>query len=123
MHGAKNYPATRQRSTLDIELVDGTGDDAYLEVLQEHLPRALREARADLVFYLAGVDVAAGDRYGRLALSDAGVRARERYVLDTVSRTGLPLVITLAGGYAPSPQRTVELHAIVFEEALRAVAR
>jgi acetoin utilization deacetylase AcuC-like enzyme len=117
MHGARNYPVRKQRSTLDVELPDGTGDESYLAALDAALPRAIEESRAGLVFYLAGVDVLAGDRYGRLALSEAGLRARERRVLGAVRAAGLPIVITLAGGYAPTPLRTAELHAIVFEEA------
>ncbi len=58
-----------------------------------------------------------GDRYGRLALTDMGLRRRERHVLETCRRAGLPVAITIAGGYAATPERTAELHAIVFEEA------
>ena len=75
------------------------------------------------MFYLAGVDVAAGDRYGRFALSDAGVRARDRFVIECVRGAGCPLVLTLAGGYASSARRTAELHVIAFEEAVAVRAR
>ena len=119
MHGERNYPARKMRSSTDVGLPDGTGDAAYLEALAQHLPGILRGFAPDIVFYLAGVDVAAGDRYGRFALSDDGIRARERFVVSSVRDAGLPLVVTLAGGYAASPARTAQLHAIVFEEALR----
>ncbi len=118
MHGERNYPARKMRSTLDVGLPDGTGDDAYLAALESHLPRLTAGFRPDVVFYLAGVDVADGDRYGRFVLTDAGIRARERRVLDWSRRLGLPLVITLAGGYSPNAVRTALLHCIVFEEAL-----
>jgi acetoin utilization deacetylase AcuC-like enzyme len=117
MHGTRNYPAIRQRSTLDVELADGTDDAAYLGKLQEHLPAMIRAARADLAFYLAGVDVAAGDRYGRFTLTDEGIRARDHYVLRSLAAAGVPTAITLAGGYAPTAERTAELHAIVFDAA------
>jgi acetoin utilization deacetylase AcuC-like enzyme len=117
IHGAGNYPAEKQRSSLDVGLADGTGDDEYLAVLGEHLPQILAGFAADLVFYLAGVDVAAGDRYGRFRLSDGGIRARDRQVLELVRGARLPLVITLAGGYAATAERTAALHSIVFEEA------
>lgn len=123
MHGATNYPAIKQRSSLDIALPDGTDDASYLDALRAALPTVLRDARADIAFYLAGVDVMAGDRYGRLALSESGLRERERYVLETLRSAGVPTVITLAGGYAPTRERTAELHTIVFEEAARIVAR
>ena len=117
IHGERNYPLHKSRSTLDVGLPDGVGDAAYLEVLARHLPAILGRFDADVVFYLAGVDVAAGDRYGRFALSDAGIRARDRFVIDAVRDAGLPLVLTLAGGYAATAERTAELHVIAFEEA------
>lgn len=117
VHAENNYPAAKARSTLDVGLADGTGDEAYLRALAAHLPAVLERAAPHIVFYLAGVDVAKGDRYGRFALSDDGIRARDRYVLAQARAAHCPLVITLAGGYAPTPRRTAELHAIAFEEA------
>ena len=117
MHGERNYPTRKMRSTLDVGLADGVGDDEYLEVLRRSLDGILAAFTPDIVFYLAGVDPARGDRYGRLALSDEGLRQRERCVLDTCVSRGLPVVITIAGGYAATPERTAELHSIVFEEA------
>ena len=117
MHGERNYPLRKMRSTIDVGLPDGTGDEAYLSALAAHLPRLVQGFAPDLVFYLAGVDVAAGDRYGRFSLTDDGLRERERQVLGWARAQGLPMVLTLAGGYAPSAERTAELHAMVFEEA------
>jgi acetoin utilization deacetylase AcuC-like enzyme len=118
MHGERNYPTRKMRSTLDVGLEDGFGDEGYLGLLQQHLEAILGRFSPDLVFYLAGVDPAQGDRYGRLALSDDGLRRRERSVLGAVRSRGLPLVVTIAGGYAATPERTAELHALVFEEAV-----
>jgi len=117
MHGERNYPALKMRSTLDVGLADGTGDEDYLAALSQHLPAILRASRPDLVFYLAGVDPAIGDRYGRLCLTDAGIARRDRYVIETCRAAARPLVITIAGGYASTAQRTAQLHAIVFREA------
>jgi acetoin utilization deacetylase AcuC-like enzyme len=117
MHGERNYPTRKMRSTLDVGLADGVGDDEYVERLAGNLAGILASFPADLVFYLAGVDVVQGDRYGRLALTEMGLRRRERHVLESCRRVGLPVAITIAGGYAPTPERTAELHAIVFEEA------
>jgi acetoin utilization deacetylase AcuC-like enzyme len=118
MHGERNYPAQKTTSTLDVALADGTGDGAYLDALRRHLPQIARSAAPDIVFYLAGVDPVAGDRYGRLALTDDGLRAREMAVLEQfVHRTPCPLVITLAGGYAATAERTAGLHAVVFAAA------
>lgn len=117
MHGERNYPAQKMRSSLDIGLPDGVGDDEYLQRLQDALPQLLRGFSPEVIFYLAGVDVMAGDRYGRFKLTEQGLRERERRGLDFASSKGLPLVITLAGGYASDAARTARLHAVVFEEA------
>jgi acetoin utilization deacetylase AcuC-like enzyme len=118
IHGERNYPARKMRSTLDVGLPDGVDDDAYLGALQAHLPVLTKDFRPDIVFYLAGVDVAEGDRYGKFRLSEAGIRARERCVLDWTRKIGVPLVITLAGGYSPNAVQIAILHSIVFEEAI-----
>jgi acetoin utilization deacetylase AcuC-like enzyme len=117
MHGERNYPLAKMRSNLDVPLMDGTGDAEYLDALQRHLPIVLDSADADVVFYLAGVDVAAGDRYGKLSLTEEGIRRRDRRVIETVRGRGVPLCIVLAGGYAATRARTAELHAHAFREA------
>jgi acetoin utilization deacetylase AcuC-like enzyme len=118
MHGERNYPLAKMRSTLDVPLEDGVGDAEYLDALQRHLPVVLDTANADIVFYLAGVDVAAGDRYGKLALTEEGIRQRDRCVIETVRMRGVPVSIVLAGGYAATRARTAELHAHAFREAV-----
>ena len=118
VHGEKNFPFRKEASCLDVGLPDGTGDIAYLDALVAHLDDVFARARPDLVFYLAGVDPVEGDRFGRLALTPHGLRDRDRFVLETVRRHGAPVVIVLSGGYAPTPERTAELHATVFREAV-----
>jgi len=117
MHGERNYPLAKMRSNLDVPLADGAGDAEYLDLLLRHLPTVLDTARADIVFYVAGVDVAAKDRYGKLALTEEGIRLRDRWVIESVRGRGLPLVIVPAGGYAATPERTAELHTHAFREA------
>jgi acetoin utilization deacetylase AcuC-like enzyme len=118
MHGERNFPLAKMRSNLDVSLRDGVGDAEYLDSLLCHLPTVLDTAGADIVFYLAGVDVAAGDRYGKLALSEAGIQWRDREVIAAVRGRGLPLSIVMAGGYAATRKRTAELHAHAFREAV-----
>ncbi len=118
IHGRDNFPASKMRSSLDLPLPDGAGDAEYLSTLQAYLPTVIDHFMPDLAFYLAGVDVTAGDRYGRLSLSDAGLRARDAAVIGAVRDRGIALTILLAGGYAPSRARTAELHANVFREAI-----
>ncbi len=122
MHGAKNFPFRKERSTLDVELDDGTGDTAYCSLLTAHLDRVLDDARPDLVLYLAGADPYGDDRFGRLALSLDGLRARDRLVFDGCRRRGLPVVLTLAGGYARSLEDVVTIHCNTVVELRRAVA-
>jgi acetoin utilization deacetylase AcuC-like enzyme len=118
MHGDRNYPLAKMRSNLDVPLKDGVGDIEYLDALRRHLPTVLDNAKADIVFYLAGVDVAAGDRYGKLNLTDEGIRARDRCTVEAVRSRGAPLAIVLAGGYAATRARTAQLHAHAFREAV-----
>jgi acetoin utilization deacetylase AcuC-like enzyme len=118
MHGERNYPLAKMRSNLDVPLRDGVGDAEYLAALRRHLPEVLQAADADIAFYLAGVDVAAGDRYGKLALSEEGIRLRDRWVIETVRNLDVPLVIVPAGGYAPTRERTAQLHTHAFREAV-----
>jgi acetoin utilization deacetylase AcuC-like enzyme len=110
MHGRRNYPFTKVPGTLDVELEDGTDDATYLALLAEALPRVLREARADVVFYLAGADPHEGDRLGRLALTHRGLRRRDAMVLEMCREVGLPVVITMAGGYGGEIGDTVRVH-------------
>src|SRR5829696_9146684 len=85
LHGARNYPFKRIASDLDVDLPSGTADGAYLDALDRSLAHAVPAARADLAFYLAGADPWEGDRLGRLALTKAGLRARDELVLDTLA--------------------------------------
>ena len=124
MHGAKNFPLKKPPSSLDVPLEDGLEDDAYIAMLAQHLPIAVARANADVVFYLAGVDVAKGDRFGRLALTERGIAARDSMVLELLwKRGGLPTCMLLSGGYAlgedgkTSSQRTAERHAIAHRVA------
>jgi acetoin utilization deacetylase AcuC-like enzyme len=110
MHGARNFPFHKVPGTLDVELDDGTGDDAYLALLAEHLPRVLHAARADLVVYLAGADPHEHDRLGRLKLTFEGLRRRDWMVLESCREIGLPVCVTIAGGYGRDVRDTVRVH-------------
>src|SRR5436309_2872204 len=101
LHGEKNYPFRKARSSLDIEFPDGTDDAAYLAALQTHLPTVLADFQPQMVWYLAGVDPYVGDKLGRLALTLEGLQQRDAYVLSTCHRAGIPVVTTIGGGYAP----------------------
>jgi len=115
VHAEKNYPVRKIPSDLDIGLPDGTGDDAYLEVLHGHLPRLLDALEPDLVFLNAGVDPHRDDRLGRLSLTDEGLRRRDGYVVEQVRARGIPLVAVIGGGYIQDVEVLARRHAIVFE--------
>jgi len=110
MHGGKNYPFHKVAGCLDVELSDGTGDDAYLELLTRSLPDAIAASRADLVVYLAGADPHESDRLGRLALTFDGLARRDAIVLQQTREVGLPVVVTIAGGYGRDIEDTVRIH-------------
>ena len=110
MHGAKNFPFHKVPGSLDVELADGTGDDEYLALLATHLAPVLYAAQPDLVIYLAGADPHEGDRLGRLRLTFDGLRRRDAMVLQACREIGVPVCITIAGGYGRQVDDTVAVH-------------
>jgi acetoin utilization deacetylase AcuC-like enzyme len=118
IHGEKNFPFRKHPSDLDIGLPDGTTDDQYLEVVEEGTRRALYMANADLAIYISGADPYVGDRLGKLAITKGGLRLRDQIVLDSVRRAGLPLAVTMGGGYATNVDDIVDIHL----ETVRAAA-
>ena len=122
LHGANNYPLVKVPGSLDIGVADGTGDADYLRTLEPVVPRILAEFRPGLVFYLAGVDPHERDRLGRLRLTHAGLRRRDEMVLEACWDAGIPVVISLGGGYGQDIRDTVEAHCNTVRAA-RAVFR
>ncbi len=110
VNGFRNYPFRRVPGDLDVDLPDGTGDDRYLDALAGVLPGAIRRARPELCFVLAGADPFEGDRLGRLALTKEGLAARDALVRDAHDDAGVPVCLTLAGGYAEDIRDTVEIN-------------
>ncbi len=99
VHSDKNFPARKARSTLDIALPDGVGDARYLAALRPAVVEMISQVRPDLILYQAGIDVHADDKLGRLALSDAGIAARDTFVAQTASALGIALASVMGGGY------------------------
>lgn len=110
VNGFRNYPFRRVPGDLEVDLPDGTEDDRYLDAVARLLPQALARSRPGLCFYLAGADPYAGDRLGRLALSRAGLASRDALVRDELARAGVPVCLTLAGGYAEPIADTVAIN-------------
>ncbi len=107
LHGAKNFPARKQTSDLDVALEDGTGDEAFLEAMERALEVSLERSDPQLVLFQAGVDALASDRLGRLALTHAGLYERDLRMLARVRSVGLPAVLTLGGGYGEPIEDTL----------------
>lgn len=115
IHCENNYPAQKIAGDLDIGLADRLEDSDYLEVLRTRLPPLLDALAPDLVFYNAGVDPHRDDRLGRLCLSDAGLLARDRFVVAQARARGVPLVAVIGGGYTTDVEALAQRHALVFE--------
>jgi acetoin utilization deacetylase AcuC-like enzyme len=109
IHGANNYPLFKMRSSLDVELPDGTGDHEYLKTLTNNLP-AVFASDPEVIFYLAGADPYAGDKLGRLALTLDGLRQRDECVLRECYEREVPIVTVMSGGYGKDINDTVEIH-------------
>jgi acetoin utilization deacetylase AcuC-like enzyme len=117
IHGRKNFPFRKQKSRVDVELEDGTRDAEYLLALESAL-KQVWSWRPDIVFYQSGVDALACDLLGRLALSHEGLILRDRLVLEPCAQRGVPVVITLGGGYGNPIEQTALAHANVYRTAL-----
>jgi acetoin utilization deacetylase AcuC-like enzyme len=111
IHAEKNFPVRKARSTLDIGLDDGADDTAYLATLTDILPRVLDDFAPDLILYQAGVDSHGEDRLGRLALTDVGLDARDRYVIRQARSRGVPVASTMGGGYGDDRMAIARRHA------------
>ena len=117
IHGAKNFPFHKEESDLDVALPDGADDGEFLEALEDGLKRALDASRAELAIYLAGADAYEDDRLGRLAVSKEGLAERDSLVLESCRERGIPVALTMAGGYARRVADTVDIHFRSIERA------
>ena len=121
LHGAKNFPFRKEPGDLDVELPDGCTDQPYLDALDAALATLWRSHGAQppgLVFYLAGADPHEGDRLGRLKLTAAGLAERDRRVLDACRERGVPVALSMAGGYGRNIDDTVAIQLRTLMQAL-----
>lgn len=109
-HQERNYPAWKPPSDLDVGLDDGTGDEEYHALIDEHIPSILAEHRPEVIFYLAGADPYRQDQLGGLGLTMQGLHERDRKIFRYARDAGVPVAVTLAGGYAIHQADTVEIH-------------
>lgn len=114
----RNYPFRKETPTLAVPLPDGTSDLAYLESLGDALPRAIAASHPDLAIYVSGADPHEGDRLGRLSLSKAGLDERDRFILGALRHAGVPVAVTMAGGYGRELNDTVDIHFATVRRAM-----
>lgn len=110
MHGARNYPLRKEKSDLDIPLDDGTSDLDYLRALENTLPQLIEKVKPDFVFFQAGVDALNEDKLGKLSLSVQGLKNRDHFVFKTLHYYGIPVSVSMGGGYAKRLRDIVEAH-------------
>ncbi len=118
IHARNNFPFRKIPGDLDLALPDGLEDEAYLEILEEGVRRALSLANPDLVIYLAGADPFEGDRLGRLGLSMEGLFRRDRLVLEMCREDHIPVAVVMSGGYGRQISDTVAIHLQTVRTAL-----
>jgi len=117
IHAEKNFPFRKERSNLDIGLQDGISDNEYLNLLTTNLNIVIESFKPDFIFYLAGVDVLATDKLGKLNLSRNGCKQRDRMVLSYCRSLKIPVQVSMGGGYSPKITDIVEAHCNTFRVA------
>lgn len=117
MHGKSNYPFKKEVSDLDIALPDNTGDDNYLSILRETLPKLIEQQKPDFIFYLSGVDILASDKLGKLGCSLNGCKERDAFVLSLCKKLEIPVQCSMGGGYSPDIKVIIEAHANTYRIA------
>ena len=117
MHGAKNYPFRKQQSDLDIALADDTGDEEYLAILFETLPKLITQVKPDIMLFQSAVDVLATDKLGKLALTREGCQQRDEFVFSQAKANGIPIAVSMGGGYSEDVNEVVEAHCNTFRLA------
>lgn len=117
MHGRNNYPFHKEKSDLDVELLDGTSSETYLQLLTAHLPALLDTVKPDFAFYLSGVDILETDKFGKLKVTIGGCRERDRLVFSWLKAAGIPCMVSMGGGYSPQVKTIVEAHCNTFKLA------
>jgi len=117
MHGANNFPYRKERSDLDIPLPDDIQDEAYLEILYRTLPQLIQQQKPDFIFYLAGVDVLATDKLGKLALSKDACKKRDEFVFQQAINNNVPVQVSMGGGYSAQIKDIVEAHCNTYRVA------
>ncbi len=117
MHGKNNYPFHKKKSDLDVELLDGTNDEIYLQLLKETLPTLIEKVQPDMAFYLAGVDILETDKFGKLKVTMNGCKQRDEFVFTQLKQNNIPCQTSMGGGYSADVKIISEAHCNTFRLA------
>jgi acetoin utilization deacetylase AcuC-like enzyme len=117
MHGKNNYPFRKEISDMDIELLNNTNDETYLNLLKDTLPNLIKEVKPELVFYLAGVDILDTDKFGKLKVTMQGCKERDEFVFNQLKNNNIPCQTSMGGGYSADVNIIVEAHCNTFRAA------
>ena len=117
VHGKHNYPFRKEKSDYDVGLEDGTGDQAYLQIVGETLEEVIDSTKPDFAFYLSGVDVLATDKFGKLKLTMNGCLKRDEIVFTLLKERKIPCAVAMGGGYSEDIKIIVEAHCNTFRIA------
>ncbi len=110
IHQLNNYPGHKPPSSIDLNMADRADDEEYLAALLPAVQKALDEFRPEILFYVGGADPFCEDQLGGLMLTKKGLMERDRRVFEEARRRSIPIVTTLAGGYARRVEDTVRIH-------------
>lgn len=116
-HGKTNYPFKKETSDLDIAFDDGTTDDTFLKTIGTIIPKLIEKQKPDFIFYLAGVDILASDKLGKLSCSLDGCKKRDELVFELCSKHQIPVQVSMGGGYSPYIKTIIEAHANTYRVA------
>ncbi len=117
MHGKNNYPFRKEKSDLDIELLDGTDTETYLNILADNLPAIIQNVQPDVAFVLSGVDILDTDKFGKLKVSIDGCKRRDEYIFNALKEKNIPCVVSMGGGYSADVKIIMEAHCNTFRAA------
>ncbi len=117
MHGKNNYPFRKEKSDLDIELLDGTDTETYLKILADNLPAIIQSVQPDVAFVLSGVDILDTDKFGKLKVSMDGCKLRDEYIFNTLKEKNIPCIVSMGGGYSADVKIILEAHCNTFRAA------
>ena len=116
-HGKSNYPFKKETSDLDIAFEDNTSDEDFLKTISEIIPKLIEQQKPDFIFYLAGVDILASDKLGKLGCSIDGCKKRDEIVFQNCERYQIPVQVSMGGGYSPEIKTIIEAHANTYRVA------